>query len=126
MSSGFHFSECCAALSPQLMQLAMISELKDFFVEEKKDDLNLILGKWRVERNKGNTDFMYVEPVLTQRVMLCNMACWPNKMDLLNTRIKVLEELADKAEEQGHLQKAALIISMRIFEKHFLKLGVHC
>ncbi|KAK2581050.1 hypothetical protein KPH14_006093 [Odynerus spinipes] len=99
--------ECNKDIYGKLMQLQMLSEIEELCLT-KPDDYSTVLRKWQ-QCSIGNlNEFQYTEPILTQRSIMyqINDTLYNNsiiKAELVNTYI----EIAEIAQNQGHLQIAA-------------------
>ena len=97
-------SECSQTVYPILSQLQMLREIEEFATTDAKNYNELFL-EWHQQDFVDTHDFQYVEPILSQRIVMYKSRNTNNNIlaELMkNSLISTHLNIADVAEKQGY------------------------
>ncbi|XP_043278372.1 serine-protein kinase ATM [Venturia canescens] len=94
--------ECSQTVYPILSQLRMLQEIEDF-ANVEPDRCHEAVENWNRENDLDSNDFQWIEPILSQRLVMYQTKGTLTNGALINTHF----DIAEIAEEQGYLSIAA-------------------
>ncbi|OXU25092.1 hypothetical protein TSAR_000011 [Trichomalopsis sarcophagae] len=99
--------ESCRAVYPKLSQLQMLREIEELS-SSHSDDYEILLANWKKQQYIYNSNFQYIEPILSQRAVMFKIR-EPIKSSpiIKDALIDVHLETARLAQQQGHINVAA-------------------
>ncbi|KAG8040922.1 hypothetical protein G9C98_001910 [Cotesia typhae] len=94
--------ECSQTVYPKLVRLQMLLELEELSISTS-DDWDKLVDNWYAKYLPNFNDFMYVEPILAQRITMCKIKYLSsNNKSIKDALIKTYLELSKIAEIQGY------------------------
>ncbi|CAD6215508.1 GSCOCG00000317001-RA-CDS [Cotesia congregata] len=94
--------ECSQTVYPKLVRLQMLLELEELSISTS-DDWDNLIDNWYNKYLPNFNDFMYVEPILAQRITMCKIKYLSsNNKSIKDALIKTYLELSKIAELQGY------------------------
>ncbi|KAF7996223.1 hypothetical protein HCN44_001855 [Aphidius gifuensis] len=104
--------ECSQTVYPILLKLKMLQEIQEFG-KSSVDEWKTIVNDFRLQDLGNINDFTYIEPILTQRIVMYNIK---NKLDISNdikdAFFNTHLELSIIGEKQGYLHIAARTLEL--------------
>ncbi|XP_024944918.1 serine-protein kinase ATM isoform X2 [Cephus cinctus] len=99
--------ESSKTVYPKLSQLHMLREVEELSSAKPTNYMN-VLNKWYEEDFVNTNDFQYVEPILSQRIIMYQIKeSLKNDPVIKDTLINTYLKIAEVAVEQGYQQTAA-------------------
>ncbi|CAH1170506.1 unnamed protein product [Phaedon cochleariae] len=104
--------ESSQSLYPVLMRLQSLVEMENFAETSTTQSITSILTKWKTHDNLiEKSDFQYVEPIITQRLVMLTDYLKKNHNDQLKDYICDLSlDFTNLAKEEGHFKEGLTIL----------------
>nr|XP_046474200.1 serine-protein kinase ATM isoform X2 [Neodiprion pinetum] len=101
--------ESCKTIYPALSQLQMLREIEEIYFA-KINDYSLMIEKWRTQDSMGVNDFEYIEPILSQRIVLLQSNEKSKNEVIKNALVDTYFRLNQLSKKHGYFQTSARVL----------------
>ncbi|XP_046739148.1 serine-protein kinase ATM isoform X2 [Diprion similis] len=98
--------ESCKTIYPALSQLQMLREIEEIYFA-KLDDYSSMIEKWNTQDSMGVNDFEYIEPILSQRIVLLQSNEKGKNQVVKNALVDTYFRLNQLSKKHGYSQTSA-------------------